>query len=112
WYFSIPKLLATFAFYLVWMRTSWWVDGDARTQHLPVRWWNAGMFGAGFLGLFLVWTLPWFVASLSVALVLYFAVTLAFVNSRNQVVGEDEKVLTKKHLQSLVDRYFKSRSGT
>jgi general secretion pathway protein E len=111
YYFSIPKLLATFAFYLIWMRTCWWVDADARHQRLPVRWWNAGMFAVGFLVLFLVWTLPWFIASLSVALVLYGAVTLAFVNVRNQVVSEDEKVLTKKHLQSLMDRYFKGRSG-
>src|SRR6516164_3604943 len=66
-YFSIPKLLATFAFYLIWMRTCWWVDTDARIQRLPVRWWNAGMFGVGFLGLLLVWIVPWFIASLSVA---------------------------------------------
>jgi type II secretory ATPase GspE/PulE/Tfp pilus assembly ATPase PilB-like protein len=111
-YFSIPKLLATLAFYLMWMRTCWWVDGDARIQRMPVRSWNAGMFAAGFLGLILVWTLPWFIASWSVAVVLYCVMTLAFVNVRNQLVSEDEKVLTKKHLQSLLDRYLRPRSAT
>jgi type II secretory ATPase GspE/PulE/Tfp pilus assembly ATPase PilB-like protein len=106
-YFSIPKLIGVIAIYLIWMSICTWIDGDARAQGLSVRWWNTGMFAAGVVGIFLVWALPWFIASLTLLVALVLSPALAFVNLRNARVPEDERVLTPEHLKSLARRYFK-----
>ena len=45
------------------VRSCWWVDQDAKDLKLPRKTWNPLIFGAGFFGLLVVWTLPIFLIS-------------------------------------------------
>src|SRR5205807_9217318 len=98
-YFSIPKLLTLVAVYLVWIATVRWVDQDAIDLDLPATTWSTLMFGAGFLGLVIVWLLPWYWISLVLLLILYAIAGISYVNVRNQKVPAELRVLTSKHIQ-------------
>jgi type II secretory ATPase GspE/PulE/Tfp pilus assembly ATPase PilB-like protein len=105
-YFSILKLVPLLIVYLFWVRICWWADQDARKLKLPHETWNPILLGAGVLGLVVVFAFPWFVLSLPILLALFLGPTLAYVNLRNGVVPEGQKVLTARHLRSLAERYL------
>src|SRR6266852_4282611 len=111
-YFSIPKLVSLIAVYLCWVATCRWVDEDAGEVGLPAQTWNLMIFGAGLLGLIVVWLLPLFWLSLCLLLVLYCTISLTYVNLRNQRVPADERVLTKRHFKKLAQEYLRLRLGT
>src|SRR5262249_13436848 len=108
-YFSIPKLLLIFLFYLVWISTVWWANKDALALKLPTDTWNSLIFGCGVLGFVILWLLPWFWISFPVLLVLYLTASLAYVNVRNQHVTSADKVLTERHIKELLERFLKLR---
>ncbi len=101
-YFNFFKLVPVVVVYLCWVRTCWWVDQDADELGLPTATWNPLMLGCGLLGLLVVWFLPWFLVSFAVLLGLYLTPSLAYVNLRNQKVPPEKRVLTKRHLLSLL----------
>jgi type II secretory ATPase GspE/PulE/Tfp pilus assembly ATPase PilB-like protein len=105
-YFDSIKLGLTVVIYLLWIRTCWWADVDARRLALGRKAWNPLMLGCGLLGLFVVWLLPWFWVSLFILLLLYLTPTLLYVNFRNEKAPEDAKVLTGRHLRLLGSRYL------
>ena len=105
-YFGLAKLFTLFVVYLLWVRTCWWVDEDARDLKLPVELWNPLMVGCGLLGLLAVWALPWFLVSFPVLLALYLTPTLIYANLHNRMVPPEERVLTERHLKSLGNRYL------
>src|SRR5262249_10077515 len=57
-YFSISKIVALLAVYLMWLVTCRWVDYDAEEVNLPGTRWNSLMFFTGLFGLLVVWLLP------------------------------------------------------
>jgi type II secretory ATPase GspE/PulE/Tfp pilus assembly ATPase PilB-like protein len=67
------------------------------------------MLACAILGFLIVWTLPFFLVSFVVFLVLLVTPTLTYVNLRNQKVNEDERVLTVRHFKELGERYLKMR---
>jgi type II secretory ATPase GspE/PulE/Tfp pilus assembly ATPase PilB-like protein len=105
-YFSIPKMLLFLLVYLAWVRTCWWVDRDTEKLDQPRIQWNLITFGCGAAGLFIVWLLPWFWISLPVALCLYLGPTFVYAHQRNQLVPEEEKVLTGQHMARLAQQYL------
>ncbi|HEV3118567.1 MAG TPA: ATPase, T2SS/T4P/T4SS family [Gemmataceae bacterium] len=111
-YFSIPKLLTLVAVYLVWIATVRWVDQDAIDLDLPATTWSALMFGAGCLGLAIVWLLPWYWISLVLLLILYAIAGMSYVNVRNQKVPAELRVLTSRHIQEMLQKYLKIRLGS
>jgi len=106
-YFSIPKLLALIVIYLCWVRTSSWVDQDARQLHLPTVPWNPLMLGCGLVGMLVVWLLPWFWLSFGILIVLYLSPSLAYAAARNQRVAVEERVLNEHHFRKLAARYLR-----
>ncbi len=108
-YYSIPKLLLVFFFYLAWVYTCWWAHEDSHRLKLDTETWNSVLFAAGVLGFVLLWLLPWFVIAFPVAVVLWLAGTLAYVNVRNQHVPANDKVLTERHLKDLLEQVLKLR---
>jgi type II secretory ATPase GspE/PulE/Tfp pilus assembly ATPase PilB-like protein len=105
-YFSVLKLLPLLIVYFCWVRICWWADQDARKLKLPHEMWNPILLGAGVLGLVVVFAFPWFILSLPILLALFLGPTLAYINLRNGVVPEEQKVLTARHLQDLGARYL------
>jgi len=106
-YFSLLKLLPLLFVYFFWVRICWWADQDARHLKLPHETWNPILLGSGILGLAVVWFFPWFWLSFPILLALFLGPALAYINLRNGVVSPDERVLTKRHLQELGERYLK-----
>src|SRR5262245_39046471 len=100
-YFSPFKLLAVVAVYLMWVRTTWWVDHDCRELGLPASRWNPIMLATGLVGLLLVASVPVFFASFVALLALFLAPTLMYVGIRNNLVGDEQKVLTPRHLRKV-----------
>jgi type II secretory ATPase GspE/PulE/Tfp pilus assembly ATPase PilB-like protein len=105
-YFSVLKLVPLLVVYLFWVRICWWADQDARKLKLAHETWNPILLGSGVLGLLVVFAFPWFVISLPILLALFLGPTLAYVNLRNGVVHEQQKVLTARHLRQLAERYL------
>jgi general secretion pathway protein E len=105
-YYNPFKLLAILAVYLAWVRTCWWVDGDCREVGLPTVRWNPIMLASGMAGLVLVWVVPVFAASFLALVLLYLAPSLLYVGTRNNLVEEPKKVLTRRHLRYLAARYL------
>lgn len=106
-YFSIPKLITFVAAYLAWVATCCWVEKDAYQLRLPVESWNGVILGCGVAGLLICWLLPVYWISLVILLLLLAVPGIIYVNTRNQQVAEDDKVLTPKHLAGLAERYLK-----
>lgn len=105
-YFHPFKLLAIVAVYLAWVRTCWWVDRDAQSVNLPTTQWNLTLLGCGLSGLILAWSVPVFLAGFGALLLLYLAPTLLYVGIRNNLVRDEEKVLTPRHLRQVARRTF------
>ncbi|HEV3204492.1 MAG TPA: GspE/PulE family protein [Gemmataceae bacterium] len=110
-YFSILKLLGVLVVFLLWVRTCWWMDQDARDLGLPLEFWNPLLFASGALGLFLIWLLPWFLVSWPIFLILYLTPTFIFVGIRNRKVPLEQKVLTERHLKLMAQKYLKLNLG-
>ncbi len=108
-YLNIPAFLVVVAVYLVWIRTCWWVDRDARRLKLPVFLWNNVLLGCGFGGLLVVWLFGpgLFLLSFAVLVLLYVAPTLIYVRVRNEAVEADQRVLTWRHLRELGRRWLR-----
>ncbi len=110
-YFSLLKLLPLLVVYLFWVRICWWADQDARKLKLAHDTWNPILLGSGVLGLLIVFAFPWFLLSFPVLLALFLGAALAYINLRNGVVPEDQKVLTGRHLRELAQRYLRFQSA-
>jgi len=108
-YFSIPKLACLLVIYLCWVATSRWIDQDVADLHLSSLLWNPLLFACGAIGLFVVWLLPWFWLAFLLLVILYATPSLAYVNLRNQLVRQEERVLTRRHLKELGFKYLKLR---
>jgi general secretion pathway protein E len=111
-YFNSIKIVLLVLVYLAWVRTCWWVDRDTAELGLPTDTWNPLLFGAGVLGLVVVWLMPWFLLSFALLLALYLAPSLAYVNLRNQAVPETDRVLTGPHLARMAEKYLRIKIGS
>lgn len=110
-YYHPVKFLAVLAIYLAWVRTCWWVDQDCRALGLPAARWNPILLACGLGGLLLVWAVPVFAASFLALVALYLAPTLIYVGTRNELVADNEKVLTPRHLRRLASRTLGLKSA-
>lgn len=97
-YLSPWKLLGTWLVFLAWVRSTDWVSRDA--QALKMRWtlWNPIVFASFFLGLLLLWILPWYAAGIILLLIAYLAPLIAYIVQRNKLVTSPyDKILSVKH---------------
>lgn len=108
-YFSLPKMFLLLLAFLGWVRTCAWVDRDARDLDLETTLWNGTLLGCGGLGLMILWLLPWFWIGFPLFLALFAGSSLVYVNTRNQHVPDEEKVLTERHLKLLAGRFLKMK---
>jgi type II secretory ATPase GspE/PulE/Tfp pilus assembly ATPase PilB-like protein len=106
-YFSILKLLPLLIVYLFWVRICWWADQDARRLKLPHEVWNLTLLGCGILGLVVAWLFPLYLLALPILLALFLGPALYYINLRNGIVPEEQKVLTQRHLRELGARYLR-----
>jgi len=97
-YLNLFKLVPVFLIYLLWAKTTAWVDDDCRDlQNVRFEMWNSIVFGTGILGLALVWAIPFYAIGLILLLLAYAVPILSYVYIRNQTVPDHDKVLTPYH---------------
>ncbi len=105
-YFNMFEVLILLLAYLAWIKVCSWVDRDASQLDLPCGTWNGLLLGVGFAGLTLFFFLPLFWLALLLLEVLFVSVTIGYVLVRNQWAAPADRVLTKQHLQRLVNYFF------
>jgi len=105
YYFSPAKLLAVLAVYLLWARVCAWVNEDTDDVGVDTKTWNTVVTLGGLVGLAFAFALPFYVG-FPLALVLFLAPTLAYVQIRNARVKPANRVLTPRHLRHLAAKYL------
>lgn len=106
-YLNLLKFIPVVLLYLMWVHTTHWVEKDTQDLNNPrFEMWNAVVFLTGVAGLIFIFVIPLYVVGLIFLLLAYLVPTLIYVNVRNQMVPDDEKVLTPYHFGELLNRLF------
>lgn len=100
-YLSVWKIALAWLLFLLWVRTSDWVNRDVHERRLSYALWNALVVLPFLVAMVLLWVLPSFWIGFPVLLVAYAGPLLAYVAKRNPMVMDDDKVLTGRHIKSL-----------
>ncbi len=102
-YFDSWILILLGVFFLLWVRTSYWVSRDSSALKLSSSIWNLVFLLCGFAGFVAVLLLPRFYGLLPM-LALYGLPMYAYVRLRNSRVPSFSKVMTPRHLVVLLLR--------
>ena len=98
-YLNLFKFVPIVLLYLLWARTTHWVDEDCKELgNLKFETWNSIMFGTGVLGFALLLLIPLYFIGLLMLLLLDFGPLIYYVIQRNGTVPDDRKVMTFYHL--------------
>ncbi len=98
-YLNLFKFVPVLLLYLLWARTTYWVDHDCRElNNLKFETWNSVVFLTGLLGFALLWLIPYYPIGLLVLLLMDFGPLTYYIIHRNGTVPDDRKVMTPYHL--------------
>lgn len=104
-YFSLLKLTAFIALFLLWVKIGDWVNQDVQRLHLDAKLWNplvffvfAVGFGIGFL------LIPIFPVAILLAALAVFVPFIVYVVHRNGKVDREDRVFTPLHLRKVIGR--------
>ncbi|HZW30974.1 MAG TPA: GspE/PulE family protein [Isosphaeraceae bacterium] len=111
-YLNLFKFIPVVLIYLLWVWTTDWVEHDTQELNNPrFGLWNSVVFFSGVLGLVVMLALPWgrfFLIGLALLLLAYFIPLFIYIYNRNQMVPDDQKVMTPYHLGEVAnDLLFK-----
>ncbi|MGD0518319.1 MAG: hypothetical protein ABSA26_12360, partial [Thermoguttaceae bacterium] len=101
-YLSWPKILACWFLFMLWVRTTDWVNVDCQeVKAMDYLRWNPIIFGT-FTGAFVLnWLIPYFWVGFILLFLAYVAPLAAFIIIRNAKVTNDQRVLTPEHIRYL-----------
>ncbi len=98
-YLNLFKFVPVVLIYLLWVKTTDWVDDDCKElNNNRFETWNSIVFATGILGLVMALTIPIYFVGILLLVLCYLAPILTYVFVRNQTVPDDRKVLTPYHL--------------
>lgn len=98
-YLSWIKVLACFALFLAWVKTTDWVSIDCQEVKLDYLRWNPIVFGTFFGAFLLSWLIPFFWISFPLLFLAYVGPLTAYILYRNARVEHNVRVLTPEHLR-------------
>ena len=101
-YYSPVKLIFLVLCYFAWVKLATWLDDDANRCGLNAPRWNTALLGVTLLGAFVVWELAWFWFAAFFFWCAVLGTVFLYVHYRNQEVQESDKLLTKRHLLSVL----------
>ncbi|MBI3864918.1 MAG: type II/IV secretion system protein [Planctomycetia bacterium] len=105
-YLNLWGLVPVLGLFLLWVHTTQWADEDARGLKINHELWNSLLILVGALGFLAVLALPSFFLGF-LALIAAYGVPLGmYIKERNDRVPESAKVMTPRHIQSLIIRGF------
>jgi type II secretory ATPase GspE/PulE/Tfp pilus assembly ATPase PilB-like protein len=105
-YFNFWKFLFVVLVFLLWAKTSWWVDDDSRGLKCNTEMWNSLILVAGALGFLLVFCMPNFIVGFLVLAAAYGAPLGFYIHERNSKVPASSRVMTPDHIQKMTLRYL------
>lgn len=105
-YFNFWKMLFVCLLFLLWAKTSYWVDDDSRALKCNTEFWSSLILVAGALGFLLVFCMPNFIVGFLVLAAAYAAPLGFYINERNAKVPASSKVMTPDHIRKLTLRYL------
>ncbi|MCK4888040.1 MAG: Flp pilus assembly complex ATPase component TadA [Planctomycetes bacterium] len=101
-YISIVKLIVFMALFFGWLWLITWIYDDAIIVETKEVFWSSLVFGIG-AGAALLWMMiPIFVVGLAVYMLAVSVSSIVYVIHRNTRVMQSDKILTLKHIQSLL----------
>jgi type II secretory ATPase GspE/PulE/Tfp pilus assembly ATPase PilB-like protein len=99
WYASWWKVLLIFLVMLLWVRTTDWVGRDTGPVGLPYEIWNPVAFFPFFALFFITLFIPIFWVNLPVLALAWIVPLGIYIQKRNGLVAEADKVLTRDHIR-------------
>ena len=108
-YLSESKLFLTLFVFLAWVWTTDWIDRDSRAVKMPTEIWVPVSFFSFFAAFVLALMVPWFSVGGLLMIIAYLAPATTYVILRNRSVLDQDKVLTRNHITSLLDRNRQSK---
>ncbi len=101
-YLSPIKLGLLLLVYLLWIKTTDWVNRDCQLLRLSYSVWNAVLYVGFLVGFALAITIPVFPAGFALLVVSWLGPLLAYVIKRNSTVDPHERVLTPSHIRHVL----------
>ncbi|MEN6458389.1 MAG: ATPase, T2SS/T4P/T4SS family [Thermoguttaceae bacterium] len=98
-YLSWIKMLACWAVFLAWVKTTDWLSTDCQDLKLDYLRWNPIVFGVFFVAFILVWLVPIFWVVFPLLIVAYVAPLTTYILYRNSRVDNNQRVMTPEHLR-------------
>jgi type II secretory ATPase GspE/PulE/Tfp pilus assembly ATPase PilB-like protein len=101
-YISLWKMGFFLGLFLLWVKTTDWVNQDCQELRLNYGLWNSLVAGVFFACVLLLWLLPWFVVGYLLLMIGYVAPLTVYVLERNKKVPRDRQVMTLGHWRRMV----------
>tara|TARA_R110002095_G_scaffold179193_3_gene156572 strand:+ start:31251 stop:33026 length:1776 start_codon:yes stop_codon:yes gene_type:complete len=105
-YLHFWKLLLVVLLFLLWAKTSYWVDEDSRGLKTDTEFWSSIVLVAGGLGFLFVFCMPSFLLGFFVLMLAYGTPLGMYIRERNAKVPASSRVMTPDHIQNLTLRYL------
>lgn len=100
-YLSVWKIALAWLLFLLWVRTSDWVNRDIHERRLSYAFWNSLVVFPFLIAMILLWILPSFWIGFPLMFLAYVVPLVVYIAKRNPLVMDDEKVMTGRHFKSL-----------
>ncbi len=98
-YMNLFKFIPVLLLYVLWVYTTHWVHDDTKElNNVRYEMWNSVVFLSGVLGFALLWLIPIYFLGLLLLLLADFGSLFTYIYSRNQMVSDEDRVLTPYHL--------------
>lgn len=105
-YFNFWKMLFVCLLFLLWAKTSYWVDEDSRGLKCNTEFWSSLILVAGALGFLLVFCMPNFIVGFLLLGAAYGAPLGFYIQERNGKVPASSRVMTPDHIKKMTIRYL------
>lgn len=103
-YVSLWKFLPILGLFFLWCYSSKWADEDSRSLKVRPQFWSTNILLGGLIGFVLCMMSPNYLLSFFVVLMGYAGPVGAYIYERNQRVPESAKVMTPRHIRSVLIR--------
>jgi general secretion pathway protein E len=110
-YLSWTKILASWLLFLLWVKTTDWVNTDClELKVMDYLRWNPIVFGAFMAAFLLFWLIPLFWLGFVLLFFAYLIPLAAYIIIRNSKVTNDKQVLTPEHIR-YVSAFYLNKLG-
>lgn len=105
-YISLWKFVPVVLLFFLWCGSSKWVDNDSKALKTRPQFWSTMLLLGGMVGFWLALGSPSYAFGLFICLVGFGAPLGSYIYERNQKVPDSAKVMTPRHIRSVVIRFL------